>query len=80
VKTLKEKRRKSVFKKDQILLEFLQMFISSNGYAPTYTEMMQGIGEKSKNGIARKLDRLEREGYIRRTSGKSRALVVESKD
>ena len=69
-----------MFKKDQILLEFLQMFISSNGYAPTYTEMMQGIGEKSKNGIARKLDRLEREGYIRRTSGKSRALVVESKD
>lgn len=69
-----------MFKKDQILLEFLQMFISSNGYAPTYTEMMEGIGEKSKNGIARKLDRLESGGYIRRTSGKSRALVVESKD
>lgn len=67
-------------KKDRILLEFLQAFISSNGYAPTYTEMMEGTGEKSKNGIARKLNRLVNEGYVQRTSGKSRALIVESKN
>lgn len=66
--------------RDQQLLEFIKEFVTANHFAPTYTEMMGGIGEKSKNGIARKLDRLESGGYIRRTSGKSRALVVESKD
>ena len=66
--------------RDQQLLGFIKEFVTAHHFAPTYTEMMEGIGEKSKNGIARKLDLLESGGYIRRTSGKSRALVVESKD
>lgn len=63
-------------KKDRILLEFLQAFINSNGYAPTYTEMMQGTGEKSKNGIFQALDRLSEDGRIAKVDGKSRAIRV----
>lgn len=66
--------------RDQQLLDFIKEFVTAHHFAPTYTEMMEGIGEKSKNGIARKLNRLVSEGYIRRTSGKSRALIVESKN
>jgi len=64
--------------RDQQLLTFIEQCIKSNGYPPSYTEMMKGIGEKSKNGIARKLKRLEESGHISRVAGVSRALVVNS--
>lgn len=60
------------------LLDFIKQYINDNGYAPSYTEMMDGTGEKSKNGIFRKLNDLEEGGFIFRSSGKSRALVVTS--
>ena len=65
-----------MFKKDQILLEFIIDFLEANRYAPTYTEMMEGVGEKSKRGIFTSLARLEEANRIARVPGKSRALRI----
>ena len=69
------------------LMEFIKNFMEANHYAPTYTEMMAGVEEKSKKGIFDSLNRLESQGRIKRVPGKSRALrilnvypVVESED
>jgi len=65
-----------VSEKDQKLLEFIIGFLEANRYAPTYTEMMEGVGEKSKRGIFTSLARLEQAGRIARVPGKSRALRI----
>lgn len=65
-----------MIEKDQKLLEFIIGFLESNRYAPTYTEMMEGVGEKSKRGIFTSLARLEQAGRIARVPGKSRALRI----
>lgn len=62
--------------KDQKLLDFIIAFLEANRYAPTYTEMMEGINEKSKRGIFTSLARLEQAGRIARVPGKSRALRI----
>lgn len=62
--------------KDSKLLVFIIDFLEANRYAPTYTEMMEGVGEKSKRGIFTSLARLEQAGRIARVPGKSRALRI----
>lgn len=62
--------------REQQLLEFIAAYISDKGYAPTFTEMMAGIEEKSKNGIHRMLNRLQDAGRIRKTEGVSRSIRV----
>jgi repressor LexA len=62
--------------REKNLLAFIHDFIDANGYAPTYTEMMKGTGEKSKNGIYRSLDILVAAGWISRVEGVSRSIRV----
>lgn len=62
--------------REKNLLAFIHDFIDANGYAPTYTEMMKGTGEKSKNGIYRSLDILVAAGWITRVEGVSRSICI----
>lgn len=62
--------------KDIELLEFISSFTTEHGFAPTFSEMMDGINEKSKRGIFTSLDRLVEAGRIKRIEGKSRAIRV----
>lgn len=62
--------------REKQLLEFIAEFINDNGYAPSFTEMMDGIEEKSKNGIHRMLNRLQDSGRIRKTDGVARSIRV----
>lgn len=63
-------------KKDEDLLLFLDDFIQANGYAPSYTEIMSGTTDKSKNGVNIRLNRLEDAGYIKRVPSVARSIQV----
>lgn len=58
------------------LLRFLKGHIAAKGFSPSYTEMMDGMGVKSKSGIARLLDGLEARGLIRRLPAQARAIEI----
>jgi len=63
-------------KKDEQLLQFIGSFIEEKGYAPSYTEMMDGIEEKSKNGIFRSIENLAAAGCISRVRGVARSISI----
>ena len=58
------------------LLEYLNSYILSNGYAPSYDEIAEGLNLRSKSGINAKLKALEAAGYIRRLPNRTRAIEV----
>jgi repressor LexA len=62
--------------RDNQLLEFIRDFTDANGYAPTFEEMMEGIGLGNKRSITLALGRLEQADRIRRSPGKSRSVRV----
>lgn len=58
------------------LLSFLHDSISETGICPSFDEMKNALGLKSKSGIHRLILELEKRRFIRRTPGHSRALEV----
>lgn len=58
------------------LFQYIVAHISSDGVAPTYTEMCAHMGLASKSGIARLIDELEGRKYLRRLPRKARALEI----
>lgn len=62
--------------RDKQLLEFIREFTEEHGYAPTFEEMMEGIGLGNKRSVTLSLGRLEAANRIRRSPGKSRSVRV----
>lgn len=58
------------------LLYFINERVQSGGLAPTFSEMMDGVGLKSKSGIHRILTALNERGFIRRLSNRARAIEI----
>lgn len=57
-------------------LGFIKSFIASHGHAPSYDEIRDGIGQKSKAGVARLLNGLKERGYIRTRPHSARSIEV----
>jgi hypothetical protein len=57
-------------------LDFIAGEIASKGFAPSYTEMMPVLQQKSKSQINRIITQLEAQGYIRRRLGRARAIEI----
>ena len=62
--------------KDQAALEFIKTYIGDKGYAPNFAEIMEAVGERSKAGISRSLERLESNRLITRSAGVARSIRV----
>ena len=62
--------------KDQAALEFIKTYIDDRGYAPNFAEIMEAVGERSKAGISRSLERLESNKLIARSAGVARSIRV----
>ena len=58
------------------ILEFINQYISSNGYPPTIREIGRGVNLSSSSTIHFHLNKLEKLKYIERESGKTRAITV----
>ena len=63
-------------KKQQQLLSFIDKRVSDTGVSPSFEEMKEALGLKSKSGIHRLITALEERGFIRRLPHRARALEV----
>lgn len=60
-------------RQSQVLL-FIDMYWEDNACAPTYDEIKDHIGVKSKSGIHRIINLLEASGYIVYIKGRNRTV------
>ena len=58
------------------LLTYIDEFIKVHGHSPSFEEMKEAVGLKSKSGIHVMLNSLEERGFIRKLAHKARALEV----
>ncbi len=63
-------------KKQYQLLTHIDERLNETGISPSYDEMKDALGLKSKSGIHRLITALEERGFIRRLAHKARALEV----
>lgn len=63
-------------KKQFELLQFIDTRLNESNVAPSYDEMKDALGLKSKSGIHRLIKALEERGFIRRLPHRARALEV----
>lgn len=58
------------------LLMYIDEFIKDHGHSPSFEEMKEAVGLKSKSGIHVLLNSLEERGFIRKMAHRARALEV----
>ena len=63
-------------KKQRELLIFLEQRVQQDGIAPSFEEMKNALGLKSKSGIHRLISGLEERGYIERLPHRARAIDI----
>lgn len=64
--------------RDKEILDYIRSVITEKGYAPSIRDICNALNIKSTSTVYVALDRLERSGYIRKDSGKSRSLRMEN--
>ena len=62
--------------RQQQVYQFIIHYLDRHGYAPTLQEIAIHLEIRGNLGVLRHLGALEKKGYIRRTAGSSRGLVV----
>lgn len=67
--------RKRLASDDQIL-SFIAEYHERYGCAPSYCEVMEGLGYKSKATVSKRLARMRRDGKVSYSDGKQRTLRV----
>ncbi len=63
-------------KKQYELLEFINLRLHEAGISPSFDEMKDALGLRSKSGIHRLITGLEERGFVRRLPHRARALEV----
>ena len=63
-------------RKQHELLVFINKWLENNGVSPSFDEMKEALGLKSKSGIHRLITGLEEREFIRRLPHRARALEV----
>lgn len=62
--------------KQSQLLEFIHGRLRESGVSPSFDEMKDALGLKSKSGVHRLINALEERGFIKRLANRARALEV----
>jgi repressor LexA len=65
-------------KKQQELFSFIEAFIKSNGYGPSYREIMRALDYKSVSTVAVHVDGLITRGMLQKKDNSARSLEVVS--
>src|SRR5581483_3300084 len=60
-------------RKQRELLQFIQERLADTGISPSFDEMKDALGLKSKSGVHRLITGLEERGFIRRLPHRARA-------
>ncbi len=62
--------------KEKDVYEYISECLSKDGYAPSVRDICAAVNIKSTSSVHEYLRRLETKGYIRKSSGRSRALSI----
>ncbi|NVJ70108.1 MAG: transcriptional repressor LexA [Alphaproteobacteria bacterium] len=62
--------------KQNQLLQFIQERLATSGVSPSFDEMKDALGLKSKSGVHRLINALEERGFIRRMANRARAIEI----
>ena len=63
-------------KKQQELLVFIESFIASHGYSPSYREIMDGLNYKSVATVSLHVNSLIRRGHLQKRNRSARSLEL----
>ncbi|MEZ4872977.1 MAG: transcriptional repressor LexA [Bdellovibrionales bacterium] len=69
------KRPQSLTPKEKSTLEFIEEFISEQGFSPTFTEIKEYFGYASYNSVQRYLKQLEKKGYLHLPGGNQKRAI-----
>lgn len=69
-------QEKALTEKEYELYKFLIDYIKENGYSPSYKEIAEGIGIKSRSTVMEKLQRLQKKGKIQMKASSPRAIRI----
>jgi repressor LexA len=64
-------------RKQDELFRFIVSYHEQHGVSPTFDEMKEAVGLRSKSNIHRLLEALEERGRIRRMPGLARAIIIQ---
>ncbi len=70
---------KKLTEKQVLVLDFIASYDDDHGYPPSVRDICQGIGVKSTSTVHGYLTRLEKGGYLKRESSKTRSIVIGDK-
>jgi repressor LexA len=63
-------------KKQRQILDYVETFVETNGYSPSYEEIADHFGYNSLATVHEHLTNLEQKGFLRKNYNKSRSLEV----
>ncbi|CAA9299913.1 MAG: SOS-response repressor and protease LexA [uncultured Gemmatimonadetes bacterium] len=63
-------------KKQRQILDYVESFVDSNGYSPSYEEIADHFGYNSLATVHEHLTNLEQKGFLRKNYNKSRSLEI----
>ncbi len=67
---------KKLTERQKSILSSIITKVRSDGFPPTMQEIADEMGMRSKNGVVKHLEALEKKGYIRRASGGARGITI----
>jgi len=67
-------------KRQKEILDYIEGFISQQGYAPSFEEIAEEFGYSSLATVHEHLSNLERKGYIRKSYNESRSIELVRSD
>ena len=75
-KALKKKDKQGLTPKQKIVFDVIKDFIDQNGVAPSYEELKQLIGSKSKSHVHAFVHQLMERGWIGKGNGRNRSIYI----
>ena len=75
-KALKRNDKDGLTPKQMKVYKMIKTFIKANGYSPSYEELKQLIGSKSKSHVHGLVHQLIRRGWIGKGNGRNRASYI----
>jgi repressor LexA len=63
-------------KKQRQILDYVESFVDTNGYSPSYEEIAEHFGYNSLATVHEHLTNLETKGFLRKNYNKSRSLEI----
>ena len=59
-----------------LILDFIQVYLTRNGYSPTYEEIRSGVGLGSTNTVEYHIRQMKKDGLLIHDPAKPRSLVL----